>query len=316
MARTTKATTQAKAKTTKTPAARTRTAAAKTTRTTKTAKAAKPAVKKQAVVKKTAVTAKRRSTELTTGTLRKLNFIKALVFAGLAVAAGFLMNSATYALSVGHAAKDQLLSLTGGQTVFVPARTVLMDVEVRWVVVTIMGIAALLSLLAATRLRRRYEASVLTGVSSMRWIGWGITTALMVETIALLSGVSDLWVLKTIAGLMLVTCTLAWIVEKRLAQAGRPIWSEFVVSLFTGSLPWLIIFGYAISTWVWGLVRYPWYVYALYASTIIGFTLLTVNQYKRISGWKNTLVIDRNYLLIGLATKAAFAIILILGFQK
>lgn len=319
MARTTKATTKAKAKTTKTPAARTRTAAAKTTRATKTTKAAsKPVVKKQTAVKKTDVTVKTKSksTVLTTNTLRRLNVIKALVFAGLAVAAGFLMNSATYALSVGHAAKDQLLSLTGGQTVFVPGRTVLMDVEIRWVVVTIMAIAALLSLLAATRLRRRYEASVLAGVSSMRWIGWGITTALMVETIALLSGVSDLWVLKTIAGLMLVTCTLAWIVEKRLVQAGRPIWSEFIVSLFTGALPWLIIFGYAISTWVWGLVRYPWYVYALYASTLIGFTLLTVNQYKRISGWRNALVIDRNYLLIGLATKAAFAIILILGFQK
>lgn len=316
MARTTKATTRVKAKTT---AAGTKSAAAKTTRSTKAVKAsAKPVVKEKTAVKKTAVTVKgkSKSTELTTKTLRKLNVVKALVFAGLAVAAGFLMNSSTYALSVGHAAKDQLISLTGGQTVFVPARTVLMDVELRWVVVTIMTIAALMSLLAATRLRRRYEASVLAGVSAMRWVGWGITTALMVATIALISGISDLWVLKAIAGLMLVTCALAWIVEKRLVQAGRPVWSEFIVSLFTGILPWLIIFGYAISTWVWGLVRYPWYVYALYASTIIGFTLLTVNQYKRISGWKNTLAVDRNYLLIGLATKSAFAIILILGFQK
>lgn len=316
MARTTKATTKVKAKTT---AAGTKSAAAKTTRTTRVVKAsAKPVVKEKTAVKKTAVTVKgkSKSTELTTKTLRKLNVVKALVFAGLAVAAGFLMNSATYALSVGHAAKDQLISLTGGQTVFVPARTVLMDVELRWVVVITMAIAALMSLLAATRLRRRYEASVLAGVSAMRWVGWGITTALMVATIALISGVSDLWVLKTITGLMFVTCVLAWIVEKRLVQAGRPVWSEFIVSLFAGVLPWLIIFGYAISTWVWGLVRYPWYVYALYASTIIGFTLLTVNQYKRVSGWKNALVIDRNYLLIGLVTKAAFAIILILGFQK
>ncbi len=150
----------------------------------------------------------------------------------------------------------------------------------------------------------------------MRWVGWGITSALMVEVVALLSGVSDIFVLKLIAALMLITCALAWVAEKRNKQAGRPAWSEFVVSLFTGSLPWLLIGGYAVGTWVWGLIRYPWYVYALYAVLLVGFTMLTATQYKRINGWRNTLVVERNYLLVGLFTKAAFAVILILAFQK
>lgn len=308
-----KTTTKAKTKTTKKPAART--AAAKTTRTTKSTKVTKKTVDKKSVIK-AAVVAKAKTNQLTTNTLRKLQFIKAFVFAALAAAAAYLMNDASYAVGIGHQTKDELLSLTAEKTAFVHGFQNLMDVEIRWIVVFIMGLAAVFSLLAATRLRRRYEATLVDGVSSMRWIGWGIIAALMVETIALLSGVSDIFVLKMIAGLMLVTCALAWVSEKRNKQAGRSTWNEFVVGLVTGLLPWLLIAGYAISTWVWGLVRSPWYVYALYASTLIGFTLLSVNQYKRISAWKNTLVVERNYLLIALVTKASFAVILILGFQK
>lgn len=310
-----KTTTKANTKTTKKPAARTRTAAAKTTRTVKSTKVTKKTTDNKTVVKAAAVSNNKR-TELTSNALRRLQFVKTFVFAALAAAAAFFMNNTSYGVGVGHQAKDELLSLTAGNTAFVHASQNLFDIEIRWIVTFILGLAALFSLLAATRLRRRYEATLVDGVSSMRWIGWGIITALMVETIALLSGVNDIFVLKIVAGLMLVTCALAWVAEKRNKQAGRPAWSEFSVSLVTGSLPWLLIGGYAVATWVWGLVRYPWFVYALYASTLIGFTLLTINQYKRISSWKNTLVVERNYLLIALATKSAFAIILILAFKK
>jgi hypothetical protein len=305
-----KTTTQSKAKvkTTKKPAARTRAAAAKTSKTT--SKSAKPAAVK------TVSTGKSKTAALTLATLRKLNLIKAFVFTALAVAAGMLMNDSSYAVNIGYQTKDELISLTAGKTAFVSATQSFADVQVRWLVVIILGLAALFSLLAATRLRRKYEAAVTDGVSSWRWLTLGITSALIVEVVALVSGVSDMLTLKVLAGLMLVTCALGWVNEKRLKQAGRPIWSDYVVSLFTGVLPWVLILGYAVSTWVWGLVRYPWFVYALYASTLVGFTLIALNEYKRNSGWKNNLVIERNYLLTGLATKAAFAAILIVAFQK
>jgi hypothetical protein len=298
---------KAKSKTTKKPAARTRAAAAKTSKTT--SKSVKPAATKVAA-------GKSKTAALTLATLRKLNLIKAFVFTALAVAAGMLMNDSSYAVNIGYQTKDELISLTAGKTAFVSATQSLADVQVRWLVIIILGLAALFSLLAATRLRRKYEAAVTDGVSSWRWLTLGITSALIVEVVALVSGVSDILTLKVLAGLMLVTCALGWVNEKRLKQAGRPIWSDYVVSLFTGVLPWVLILGYAVSTWVWGLVRYPWFVYALYASTLVGFTLIALNEYKRNSGWKNNLVIERNYLLTGLATKAAFAAILIFAFQK
>ena len=300
--------TKAKTKTTKKPAAKAKTVAAKTSRATKSTKVTRPAAK--AAVKNNG------RAVVTSASLRKLHFIKAFVTAALAIAAGALMNNTAYAMTLGYQAKDELLSLTAGKTAFVHASQSVLDVQVRWMVVIILGLSALFSLLAATRMRRKYETALATNVSPMRWVGIGITSALIVETIALLTGVSDIVTLKLLAGLVLATSALGWVIEKRVKQAGRPIWSEFAISVFTGILPWILIGSYALSTWVYGLVRYPWFVYALIASTIVGFTLLAVNQYKHVSGWKDYPVIDRNYILIATATHAAFAVILILAFQK
>jgi hypothetical protein len=309
----TKTTTKAKPKTAKKPTTKARSASAKTSNASKSSKLTKKTTTKAVAVKSSKSGS---SKSVTLDMLNKLNLVKAFIFASLAAAAWFLMNEASYPLSVGYAAKDELISLTNGKTVFVSGYQAILDVQVKWLVVGIMIIAAIFSLLAATKMRKKYEKSVESGVSSGRWIAWGVTSALIVETIALLSGVSDILVLKVVGGLMLVTCALAWVAEKRNKQAGRPVWSEFTISLITGALPWVLILSYAVSTWVWGLIRYPWYVYALYATTLIGFTMLATIQYKHISGWKNTLFLERNYLLIGLVTKAAFAIILILGLQK
>lgn len=316
-----KTTTKAKTKTTKKPAVKAKASAAKaTTKSTKSKKVEKPAVKasvtktdKAAAVKPKAKKAK---AELTAKSLRKLNFLTAFLLAALAAAAGFLMTNASYALSVGYMAKDELISVTEGRTEFVHATQSVMDLEVRWMVIGILGIAALFALLAATRYRTKYEKSLETGVSSWRWVTTGITGALLVEAIALFSGVSDILTLKLIGGVILVVAALGWVNEKRNKQAGRPVWSEYFISVFAGILPWILIVGYAVSTWIYGLIRYPWYVYAVMAAAVIGFVLLAVNEYKRNSGWKNNLVVERNYLVINLALYAAFGAILILGFQK
>lgn len=302
-------TTKAKTKTTKKPAAKARTSAAKTTRATKSTKVIKS-------TKVTKTTKKAKVTVITFDALRKLHLIKAFVTAALAVVAGFLMNSTSYAASIGYQAKDELISLTAGKTAFVHASQSLFDIQIRWMVIAILVISAASSLLAVTRMKSKYEKAIANKVVPARWISMGIIVALMVEVTALLSGVNDIATLKLLAGLVLITCALGWVTEKRLKQSGRPVWSEFVISLITGALPWLLIGSYAVSTWMYGLIRYPWFVYALFASTLIGFSLFAYNQYKYISGWKNYLIVERNYLLIGTATQVLFAVILILGLQK
>jgi hypothetical protein len=86
----------------------------------------------------------------------------------------------------------------------------------------------------------------------------------------------------------------------------------------TGVLPWLLIAVSALTTYMYGLVRSPWYVYALYAVTLVGFGGLAFNQrqhYRRANQWKYE-VVERNYVLINLAVKAAFALILLAGLRR
>jgi len=291
---------------------KTSTASAKT-KSTKSAKAVKPTKDNKAT---TAVKVKKAKKQLSLNSLRKLQLAKAFILTALAVTAGFVMTSASYALTIGYMAKDELISVTDGKTAFVSGSQSILDIQVKWLLVAILGISALMALLTATKMRKKYEAQINGHVSSMRWVAAAITTALIVESVALLSGVSDMFVLKLVGGLIVVTSILAWTVEKRLKQAGRPVWTEYVASLITGTMPWILIGSYAVATWVYGLVRYPWFVYALMLTTVVSCSLIAVNQYKHLMGWKNYLVIERNYQYILFASQVAFAVILILGFQR
>jgi hypothetical protein len=300
MARTT---TSTKAKTkTKKPATR----AAATRKTTTVKDAPKRAV----------VTAQKQRDVI--GQLRKLHFANFLAAVVLAVAAVLLMQPKTFQLLVGHFGRDALSSQT--HTVFAPAFESVYDVEVRWVFVTILGITALFSVLLLTRVAKQYRLGLENRLSKWRWIEAAITSALMIELVAVLSGVADLPTLKVLGGVMVVTAALGWIAERENAgNAGRPVRGAFLTSILSGLLPWLLIGWYAVASTVYGAVRYPWYVYALYAAVLIGWILMTVNQwfgYKLRKAWSDYRVVERNAVALSILTKVAFAVILIVGLQR
>jgi len=249
--------------------------------------------------------------------LRKWHIVSAVAFVLLALLAGVMMGSSSYQTTVGLWARDDLASID--TTVFAPAVHVLYDIEVRWLVVATMLVSAVLPLLYITKLEQAYSTYVRnTRMVPYRWLDLGVTAALMVETIALLSGVQDLFVLKLMGGLMLVTCLLGLVAERQNNASDRPVWSAYAVSLFSGVLPWVLLAAYAVSTVVYGAVRSPWYVYALYASSLAGFSLIAWNQrqqFKKSGTSASYTVVERNYAVIGVLTKVAFAAILIAGIR-
>lgn len=313
MATTTKKTTRAK---TKTATAKT-SAAAKTRPAKATAKAAvKPARVATARTKKTGP-----SKFSTLGTtmfgLRRLHLFAVVLFAALAVAAGVFMTSDTFQLTVGHLAKDDLASTE--TTVFTPAVKAVYDVEIRWVVVGILAVSAVLPLLYVTRLESRYAAFLRNSrMVPWRWIDLGITAGLMVMTVALLSGVNDIMVLKVLGDIVVVGGLLALIAERQNNNEDKPVWSAFWTGVFACIVPWILIAVYAVSTTVDGGVRYPWFVYALYAVVFGGGGLVVANarkQFRAVGNWKNYMFVERNYVAASVLTKAAFAIVLIVGLR-
>jgi hypothetical protein len=241
------------------------------------------------------------------------------LFVLLALAAGLLMKNTSLQVTIGHLADDTLASVDG--TVFASAVRSLFDVELRWLVAGILLLSALFPILYLTKLGGKYVAYLQkTRMQPFRWIDYGITFGLMISAVALLSGVHDVMMLKLVADMVFISFLLSFIAERQNNSAGRAVKSAFGLSLFAGLVPWVVIGGYAVATYVYGLVRYPWYVYALYAVLLLGWLLLVRNQYKQYKHYdnrqQNYLAVERNYVTTNLLTKLAFAIILIAGLSK
>lgn len=289
--------------------------AAKTTKSTTTKRITTKTAKNTVSTKVTKPV--KTSNKSTSSLLTKLNILSAFISLSLAALAGLLMNNKSYEIVNGLLAKDELASKTSD--VLVPAVNHLVDVELRWLVVAILLLSAVIPILHITLFKARYIAALRSRINLLRWIDMAVISTLMLEIVALVSGVQDILVLKLVAGLLVVTCLLGWIAEKRNQQAGRPVWSEVGISLVTGFLPWILIAGYAISTVVHGNVSIPVYVYALYAAVFLGSSALCmnlINHVRRHRGWTNYEVVERNYLIISILTKVAFAAALIAGLQK
>lgn len=295
----------------KSPKAKTKTAATRATKTTKTT--TKRATAK--VTKKTVAAKVVKKPTMTTDTLlTRLHILSAFVAVALAGVAAWMMNATKFELTIGGLAKNELAAQ--GATTLVPAVSHVYDVEIRWLVVITLALGAILPLLTLTVYKARFTAAIRDRVNLLRWIDVAVISALMVEIIALLSGVNDILTLKLLAGLMAVTSLLGWVSEKRNKQAGRPAWSEFVVSLVTGMLPWILIAGYAVNTWVQGRTHNEWYVYALYAAVMAGFIGYSYTLYRAISRRDtNVATIERNYLIVSILLKTAFGAILIAGLR-
>lgn len=224
------------------------------------------------------------------------------------------MNNQTYELVKGLMAKNELAAESAAP--FVTAVQHVYDLELRWAVVGIMLISAVMPILLVTVYKNRYVAAIRRRVNGFRWVETAIVSALIIEVVALLSGISDILTLKLLAGLIVVTCALGWVAEKRNLQAGRPVKSELVISVVTGALPWLLIGGFALCTYIFGRITSPWYVYALYAIVVPGFTAYCLNLksyvMRKVTDYE---LIERNHITLNILIKVAFVAVLISGLR-
>lgn len=249
--------------------------------------------------------------------LRSLHLMSIGVFLILAILAGFLMNSDTVQLTIGHLTRDVIQSTD--KTVFTQAVYRLYDIELRWVVAGLMVASTVLPVLYLTKLKARYQAYVeKTRLTPFRWIEAGIVGALMTETVAVLYGITDVVTLKLIAGMVVVAALLGLIAERQNDKASQPVKSAHLTSLIAGVLPLIVIGATGVATYMYGLVRSPWYVYAAYAVLVAGFAWNASSQWKYITRTgkaHSTLTAERNYVVANIVIRAVFAVVLIIGLR-
>lgn len=305
MATTTKKSTKAKTKTAKPKNSKPKTSSAKTT---KASASTKKTVSKS--VTKTVNNSKPNSTN----PFQKIYAISIAVYAAIVGAAFFLMSDASYQLSIGYWTKDELASVSS--TVFAPASQGLADIQIKWVVMAIGLLSIIMPVLYLTRLKDYHQKALKNKVLPTRWLDMAVIGAIMLETVAIVSGVLDIGTLKLVGGLMVVTCILGWMAEKRTAEAGKPATAKYYLSMLTGLLPWVLIGLYAIATPLYGEVRSTWFVYALYAVMLLGAGIIGSDQLKalrRHGKYADYNYTEQNYAILSLLTRTAFAAVLIIG---
>ena len=249
--------------------------------------------------------------------LQRLYTWSAVGYIGLAILAGVFMANVTYQTTIGHLTKDILASHKSA--VLVPGAHAFIDIPLKWALVAMLGLSAVLPVLYLTRLKKYHQKALKKRVLLSRWVDLGLSTVFMMSTIALLSGVNDMMTIKMIGGLVALTCAMGWLAERAMTEGKKLVMPIFTFSLITGCLPWIVVAAYAVATPFFASVRASWFVYALYASTLFGCGLIAYNQWRYHQGkraFKDYMFVERNYVVASILVRTAFAAILVLGLRK
>lgn len=245
-----------------------------------------------------------------------MQLVRAVAFTVGAAALAVLLHKQVFPLNAMYITKDALASHS--QTVFVPALKNLFDAPLGYMAAFGLLVSGLIALYRYTKGEDMYRKSVKKSSDMLKWLDLGISSAVMIEIVALVSGVSDPAVIKMAAGALIVTCALGWLADRQNVGVKQPDWSAFGISVVSGVLPWLVIAESLLFTTLYGSVRLPWYSYALAATVLAGFTGIALNQFLAIRQrpqWKQYMFVERNYLAIDLVLKLAFIGILIAGLR-
>lgn len=316
MATTTKSS-KAKTKTTKAKKPAAKKPTSKNTSVKSAKSTSKPTATKVVVSKKTITTKDSKKSKEPKTRLQKLYAASIVVYGLIAVAAYLLMSNLSFQLSVGYWGKDELKSVNGTQ--FAPATQGVVDVQIKWIVIALAVVSIVLPILYLTIFKKDHEDSIKAKVMPKRWIEMAITSAIMVEAVAMLSGVLDIATLKLIGGCMIVTMIAGWMAEKRTIETGKAAIREHYLGLITGILPWLVIISYAIFTIVFGDIRATWFVYALYVVLVVGGSIIGKNQLlslKRVGKFANYEAVQENYVFLSLILRVLFSVVLIIGLHS
>lgn len=240
-----------------------------------------------------------RSMHLTTAALY-------ILFAGLVL--GFVKTAAV-AVTLPFQARDEFASKEG--VVLGSSHEVLYNIEPKYLLAASLLFGAVFSILLATKLRNRYESTLTGRVSGLRWISLGVSSSLLLTYVYMLAGLTDVWILKLSAIMILVTTALGWIAERDNSNAVTPKWLAYVFSLFTGAFAWLALAGTFIGTALFGDERFSWSVYAIALVTLLGFIGFAVREYRQLRAVTpaDYVYTEAGYFQIDLFTK--FAVVLL-----
>ncbi|HUS26802.1 MAG TPA: heliorhodopsin HeR [Nevskiaceae bacterium] len=220
------------------------------------------------------------------------------------------------AITTSYLTTDALASATSGHGVLAVATKQLFTINVAYLVAAFFFIAAIVHALAATKCRTQYDAGIKKGVSYFRWIEYGLSSGVMLITIALLVGVRDAASLAMIFAFALIAGLLGLALEIYSQNKGIALWVLYAAKCAAGIMPWIVLAKYVGGMMLYGSGKLPGYVYAVLAAMAVLFGCFTIAKYlqhQKKGRWADYVYSEQAYMMWSLVTKTVLAWIIFVG---
>ena len=278
---------------------------AKATSKTKTSKAVKAPAKKVATATKVTKPVKKISFE----SLNKWNLGLAALHFIQGVAVVLLATKSSLPVTTNYLTLDTLASKAGSPAL-VSASRHLFDINLAYLVAAFFFLSAIAHLVIATVYRPTYEADLKQGINKARWIEYSLSASVMMVAIAMLTGVYDASSLLMIFALISVMNLMGLVMEVHNQTTKRTNWLSYIIGCKAGIVPWLVVVIYVLGANAYGSGQIPTFVYWIYGSMFVLFSLFAVNmylQYKKVGKWADYLYGERIYMILSLVAKSLLA---------
>jgi hypothetical protein len=252
-------------------------------------------------------------------TLYKWNITLAIIYVlqAIAIIYGQLLTTAKlFPVGVSYLTLNPIASELTGHNVFSAAAQYSFDVNLLFIVTILFFVSAVIYASSASVFRKYYEADLKKKMNKVRWFQYAFIAGMMMASIAILTGISDLASLVMIFAFEMIMFLIGLVMESNNHANKIPNWPIYVVGCIAGLVPWLVILGYIWGADTYGNGGVPDFVYWICLSIFLVFSGFAVNmflQYKKHGNWANYLYCERNYMILGLLGQTLLAWQLFLG---
>lgn len=227
----------------------------------------------------------------------------------------FLSASRSVPVQTQYVTHDAMATADAGHGIVATATRNLFDVDLAYLVVAFLVIAAVTHLCIAYISTKQYADGVRQGVNQLRWLMFAGVGSFAMTSVALVAGMYSAMTLVLLISLVVVTMLLGWAIEiqgRIQAASSQFLWRLFLV---TAGVPLIVIGSACISARVFGDALSAW-VYAAFVLSVLssaGIAALLRLQLRAQGRWADTTYVERIYLIGSLGINTALAWVLFAG---
>lgn len=162
-------------------------------------------------------------------------------------------------------------------------------------------------LIASPVLAARYRGAIERQRNPIRWIEYSLSSSIMLFLIAQLNGITDVGTLVLVYTAQSALVILLWL-QERLGTPARTL-QPFVVASAVGIVPWGVIALHVLAPGATSGYDQPGWIRLLTITLLLLFFGFGVNQwlgFRGVPAGRTYPTEERTYLVLSLATKAAF----------